>query len=71
MFSVEMLDNCVISAVLMKIKDFCVVTLCRRGIVLYVSKDSRPTAFTYRVKESKKNRRRLNGFFIFGPYKYS
>jgi hypothetical protein len=38
-FNVEMLEICVISAVLMRIKVFCDVTLCRRGIVLYVSKD--------------------------------
>jgi len=55
----------------MKIKLFCDVTLCHRGIVLYVSKDGSPTAFTYRVKQSKKNLRRLNGFFIFSSYKYS
>ena len=29
--NVETLDNCVISAVLMKFKVFCDVTLCRRG----------------------------------------
>jgi len=71
MFDVEMLDNLVISAVLMKIKVFFDVTLCHRGIVLYVSKDGSPTALTYRAKQSKKNLRRLNGFFIFGSYKYS
>ena len=38
-FNVEMLDNCAISAVMMKIKVFCDVTLCRRVIVLYVSND--------------------------------
>jgi hypothetical protein len=36
---VEKLDNCIISAVLMKIKVFYDVTLCRRGIVLYVSNE--------------------------------
>jgi hypothetical protein len=36
-FNVEMQDNCVISAVMMKIKVLCDVTLCRRDIVLYVS----------------------------------
>jgi hypothetical protein len=71
MFDAEMLDDCVTSAVLMKIKVFCDVTLCHRGIVLYDSNDGSPTAFNYRVKQSKKNLRRLNGFFIFGSYKYS
>lgn len=82
-FNVEVLDNCVISVVLMKIKVFCDVTLCRRG--LYVSKDRTVlcrrgivlyvlkgrSAFTFRVKQSKKNLRRLDGFFISVPYKYS
>jgi hypothetical protein len=36
------------------------IVLCRRGIVLYVSKGR--NAFTFRVKQSKKNLRRLNGF---------
>jgi hypothetical protein len=68
-FNVEMLNNCVISAVFMKIKVFCDVTLCRRDIVLYVSKGR--STFNFRVKQPKKNLRRLDGFFIFGSYKYS
>ena len=38
-FNVEMLDYCVMSAVLIKIEVFCDVTVCRRAIVLYVLKD--------------------------------
>jgi hypothetical protein len=43
--------------------------LCRRAIVLYISKGH--CAFIFRVKQSKKNLRRLDEFFIFDPYKYS